>query len=69
MNNLSHNNGGPPRKFRLAKQDAKLAGVCGGIADYFHIDPTVIRLIFVAATVLGVGAPVLLYLIIALIAD
>ena len=62
-------NGGPPKKFRLDKRDAKLAGVCGGIANYFGIDPMIIRLAFVAATIFGVGAPVLIYLIIALIAD
>ncbi|MEM7702250.1 MAG: PspC domain-containing protein [Pseudomonadota bacterium] len=70
MNDVTKsNNGGPPKKFRLDKSDAKLAGVCGGIANYFDIDPMIIRLVFVAATVFGVGAPVLLYLIIALVAD
>ncbi|MEO0871827.1 MAG: PspC domain-containing protein [Pseudomonadota bacterium] len=70
MSNLTKGNkGGPPRKFRLDKRDAKLAGVCGGIANYFGIDPMIIRLAFVAATIFGVGAPVLIYLIIALIAD
>lgn len=70
MNDVTNsNNGGPPKKFRLDKSDAKLAGVCGGIANYFELDPMIIRLVFVAATVFGVGAPVLLYLIIALVAD
>lgn len=61
--------GGPPKKFRLDKSDAKLAGVCGGIANYFGIDPMVVRLIFVAAAFFGVGSSVILYLIIALVAD
>ncbi len=26
--------------------DRKIAGVCGGIAEYFKIDPTIVRLIF-----------------------
>lgn len=70
MNKLTNSNdGGPPKKFRLDKTDAKLAGVCGGIANYFDVDPMVIRLIFVAAALFGLGTPVLLYLIIALIAD
>lgn len=70
MSNVTKsNNGGPPKKFRLDKRDGKLAGVCGGIANYFGIDPMIIRLAFVAATIFGVGAPVLIYLIIALIAD
>jgi phage shock protein C len=39
-----------------------LAGVCGGLADYFEIDPTIIRLIFVLAVLIG-GTGVLAYLI------
>lgn len=27
--------------------DMKIAGVCGGLAEYFKIDPTIIRIIFV----------------------
>ena len=70
MNNVTKgNNGGPPKKFRLDKGDAKLAGVCGGIANYFDMDPMVVRLIFVAATLFGFGSPLILYLIIALVAD
>jgi len=38
----------PPRK-RLVRSstDTKIAGVCGGLADYFDIDPMMIRLIWV----------------------
>ena len=70
MNDVTKNtNGGPPKKFQLDKGDAKLAGVCGGIGNYFGIDPMIVRLGFVAATIFGVGFPVLLYIIIALVAD
>ena len=70
MSKLTKGSGGmPPKKFRLDKADAKLAGVCGGIANYFGIDPMVVRLIFVAAAFFGVGSSVILYLIIALVAD
>ncbi|MEM6494675.1 MAG: PspC domain-containing protein [Pseudomonadota bacterium] len=70
MSNITKGSGGPPpKKFRLDKGDAKLAGVCGGIGNYFGIDPMIIRLAFVAATIFGVGFPVLLYIIIALVAD
>ncbi|MEM1196546.1 MAG: PspC domain-containing protein [Pseudomonadota bacterium] len=70
MNKVTKGSGGmPPKKFRLDKGDAKLAGVCGGIGNYFGIDPMIIRLAFVAATIFGVGFPVLLYIIIALVAD
>ncbi|MEM6827491.1 MAG: PspC domain-containing protein [Pseudomonadota bacterium] len=70
MNKVTNsNNGGPPKKFYLDKSDAKLAGVCGGIANYFGMDAMVVRLIFVAAALLGFGSSIILYLIIALVAD
>jgi phage shock protein PspC (stress-responsive transcriptional regulator) len=38
-----------------------IAGVCGGIGEYFHIDPVIVRIAFVLLTVFG-GFGVLLYL-------
>lgn len=46
--------------------DKKLCGVCGGIAEYFSIDPTIIRLAAVLC-VLFAGGGVLAYIIAALI--
>lgn len=71
MNNLTNNSGGKPpsRSFRLDKSNAKVFGVCSGIGDYFGVDTMLVRIGFVAATLLGVGAPVLIYIAIALIAD
>lgn len=43
-------------------RDKKIAGVCGGIAEYFKIDPTIIRLIW-AIAVLVYGTGLLAYLI------
>lgn len=43
-----------------------LAGVCGGIAEYFNIDPTLIRLAWVLFSVCG-GSGVLAYIIAAII--
>ena len=41
-----------------------LAGVCGGIAEYFDVDPTLIRVIYAALSLFTVGFPgVLLYII------
>lgn len=37
------------RKLYLSDTDKKIAGVCGGLAQYFDIDPTVVRIIWVAA--------------------
>jgi len=43
-----------------------LAGVCGGIGEYFAVDPTLVRLLWVILAVLG-GAGVLAYIIAVLI--
>jgi len=39
-----------------------LGGVCGGIAEFFVLDPTLVRLAFVLGTILGFGALVFVYL-------
>ncbi len=71
MNQIDHNpSGGPPSKdFRLDKSNAKLWGVCGGIANYFGVDATLVRIGFVAGTLIGFGSLLLVYLAVALIAD
>ena len=51
---------------RLNKKNKIIFGVCGGLGDYFKIDPTIIRLIFVAALILY-GSGLLLYLIMAIV--
>ena len=38
-----------------------LAGVCGGVAEYLDVDPTVVRLVWVIVSLLG-GAGVLAYI-------
>lgn len=35
------------KKLVRSKKDKKIAGVCSGIAQFFKIDPTVVRVIFV----------------------
>ena len=54
-------------KKRLYKSstDKKVCGVCGGIANYFDVDPTVIRLIWVIFTLVG-GSGLIAYIIAAL---
>lgn len=59
----------PARSFKLDRSEGKLMGVCSGIARYFGIDATWVRLGFVAGTLLGFGSFILIYLAIALIAD
>jgi phage shock protein C len=50
-----------------SSHDKMLLGVCGGLAQRFGIDSTLIRIIFVIASVLGFGSPILLYFILAFI--
>ncbi len=52
---------------RLYKsQDKKLLGVCGGFAEYFDVDPTVVRIIWLVFTLCG-GSGLLAYLIAAIL--
>ena len=55
-------------KKRLYKSstDKKVCGVCGGIANYFDVDPTVIRLIWAIFTLVG-GSGLIAYIIAAII--
>ncbi len=46
--------------------DKKIFGVCGGLGNYFDIDPTVVRLIFLFALIVF-GTGFLLYLVLALV--
>jgi phage shock protein C len=50
------------RKLYRSRTDRKLAGVCGGLAEYFgHTDSTVVRVVFVVLALLG-GAGLPIYL-------
>jgi phage shock protein C len=51
----------PNRKLYRSRADRKLAGICGGLAKYFNVDATLIRVLFVLLAVLG-GSGVVLYL-------
>lgn len=43
----------PSRKLMRSRTDEKIAGVCGGFAEYLEIDVTLVRLIWLAALFLG----------------
>lgn len=44
--------------------DRKLAGVCGGIAEYLEVDPTVVRILYLLLTLFSIAFPgILLYII------
>ena len=45
----------------------KIAGVCAGVAEFFGWDVAVVRLVWFFLAILGVGAPVLFYLILSIV--
>lgn len=47
--------------------DRMLAGVCAGIAEYFEIDPTLVRVCYAALSIFSAGFPCLLLYIILMI--
>jgi phage shock protein C len=48
------------KRLYRSRNDKMLAGVCGGLAEYFGIDPTIIRLLFVLLALVTVAFPVIL---------
>lgn len=54
---------GQPEKIFRSRADRKLTGVCGGLAKYIGVDATVLRIIFILATLLTLGIFTSLYLI------
>lgn len=56
------------KKLYRSKTERKLAGVCGGIAVYFNIDPTIVRLIWAFVSLMSASVPgILIYVICALV--
>ncbi len=49
-----------------SKRNRMIAGVCGGLADYFNMDPTIVRLLYVLLTFFSKGLGVLAYIILIL---
>jgi phage shock protein C len=41
------------KRLYRSRQDRMIGGVCGGLGDYFGIDPTLVRLLFVFGTLMG----------------
>lgn len=56
-------------RLALDKANKKILGVCGGLANWSGIDPTIIRLIFVVTTLIGAGSPIIIYILLAMILD
>ena len=55
-----------PQRLYRSRTDRVIGGVCGGLAQFFSIDVTIIRLLFVIAALFG-GSSLLVYLVMLLI--
>jgi phage shock protein C len=56
-----------PKKLLRSKKNRMIAGVCGGIGEYFDIDPNLVRLVWIVISVVSVGTGLIVYLLAALI--
>ena len=60
----------PPREYRIFRRsstDKKLFGVCGGLAKYFSIDATLLRLLYIILCFASFGAGIVLYITLVLL--
>ena len=54
---------GPPKRLLRSLNHKMLAGICGGLAEYFDADPTVVRLLYVAFIIMSGGLGLIAYLV------
>jgi phage shock protein C len=51
------------RKLYRSRNNRLIFGVCAGLAEFFGIDPTIVRLVFAGGALLGFGSFILIYLV------
>lgn len=51
------------KRLYRSENERMLAGVLGGLAEYFNIDPTLVRLLFVVSLFISVGTSFLAYIV------
>jgi phage shock protein C len=59
---MNHNTSKPYKKLWRSRTDKKIAGVCGGLGDYFQFDPFWVRIFFVVFFLVG-GSALIAYVI------
>ncbi len=56
------------KKLYKSRNDKKLEGVCAGVANYFNLDPTLVRAVYALVTIFSAGIPgVIAYIVLAAI--
>ena len=54
----------PPRRLTRSAKHKMIAGVCGGLAEYFVLDPTLVRVAYVIVSIISAAFPgILAYII------
>lgn len=53
----------PPRRLARSSRERMWAGVAGGLAEYFDLDPALVRLMWVAATIISAGLAIPVYIL------
>ncbi len=51
------------KRLYRSRRQVMVAGVCGGLADYFNVDPTLIRLVWALMTIFTIGTGIIAYLV------
>ena len=46
-----------PRRLTRSNRNKMIAGVCGGLAEYLNVDPTVMRVLYVLVSILSAAFP------------
>lgn len=52
------------KKLYLSNTDRKIGGVCGGFGEYFEMDSTIFRILFILFTILSLGLGIIGYLVV-----
>jgi len=66
---IAEKGNGKMKKLTLDRANKKIWGVCSGLANWSGIDATIIRIVFVLATLFGFGSALLVYVALGLILD
>ena len=59
---MTDSKGSEPKRLYRSKTNRRLFGVCGGIGEYFNIDPVIIRLLWILFTLAG-GGGIIAYIV------
>jgi phage shock protein C len=64
---LEEKEGKNKMKLYRSERDKKLLGLCGGLAEYFHVDATLLRLVVIITAFFSAGTVIIVYLVASLV--